>query len=430
MNGDMDRQRMSGDVSRRTFLGSAVALAAPFAANAIGPNDKISVGMIGLGIRGSLLLERLFASNKDTTIVSAICDGYTGNLAKAGARIQTLGSNTPKHYADYRDLLQDKSIDAVFIATPEHLHCTMLLDALKAGKHVYTEKPLAHTIEEGEKILKAAESSHQIVQVGTQNRSNSLYTKAKDLIAAGMIGDVHYARAFWYRNSLDDSPAWRYPVPADATEQNTDWNRFLGGAPKRPFNKARYFQWRLYWDYSGGISTDLLVHQTDITQFVLGKGAPVSCTASGAILRWTNDDREVPDTFSAIFEYPGGFHLNYSCYFGNDHYGFGEQFMGTEGTIEVLNRQSLNFYAEKLGGKAPAQVAARKELSLSLPGNDGKSVEAHITNFFESVRGREKVIAPLDAGQRAAISGHLATLSFRQNRKMLWDERTRTHRAT
>ena len=419
------------EVSRRSLLknSAAAALALPFASNAVAANDKITVGMIGLGIRGSLLLERLYSGNKDIATVVAICDAYTGNLAKASARIETLGGNTPKRYADYRELLQDKAIDAVIVATPEHLHCTMLLDALNAGKHVYIEKPLAHTIEEGEKILKAAEHTKQVVQVGMQNRSNSLYAKAKEMVAQGMIGEIHYTRAFWYRNSLDNAPAWRYPIPADSNEQNTDWTRFLGDAPKRPFSKPRFFQWRLYWDYSGGIATDLLVHQTDITQFVLGKPAPLSCMSSGAILRWTEDDREVPDTFGAVFEYPGGFHVDYSCYFGNDHYGYGEQFMGNEGTIEVLNRQTLNFYPEKLGGKAPERVSARKELSLSLPGNDTKAVESHIRNFFEAVRGREQVIAPLDAGQRANISGHLATLSFKRNQKVYWDEKARRYKA-
>ena len=427
----MEQKAWPGEVSRRKFLaGSAVsALAAPFAANAVAANDKITVGMIGLGIRGSLLLERFYARAKETAQVVAICDAYTGNLAKAGARIATLGGSPPKTYADYRELLRDRSIDAVFIATPEHLHATMLIDALAAGKHVYSEKPLAHTIEEGEKILAAARNSKQVVQVGMQNRSNSLYVKAKEMVAAGMIGEVHYTRAFWYRNSLDDAPAWRYAIPADANEQNTDWVRFLGDAPKRPFSKPRFFQWRLYWDYSGGIATDLLVHQTDITHFVLDKPAPLSCTASGAILRWTQDDREVPDTFGAVYEYPGGFHLDYSCYFGNDHYGYGEQFMGNEGTIEVMNRQYLNFYPEKLGGKAPERVAARKELPMALPGNDTKAVEEHIGNFLDAISGHGTVVAPLEAGQRAAVSGHLATLSFRGNQKMFWDEKSRKYRS-
>ena len=425
----MDQQRLPGDVSRRRFVGSsAAALAAPFVAKAVGANDKITVGMIGTGGRGCYLLERLFARNQETTTVAAICDGYTGNLVKAGALVQTMGGNAPKTYADYRELLQDRSIDAVFIATPEHLHYPMLIAALKAGKHVYVEKPLAHTIEEGEKMLKAAENSKQVIQVGTQNRSNSLYIKAKEMVAAGMIGEVHYTRAFWYRNSLDDAPAWRYAIPAAATERNTDWNRFLENAPQRPFSKPRFFQWRLYWDYSSGISTDLLVHQTDITQFVLDKTTPLSCVASGAILRWTKDDREVPDTLSAVFEYPGGFHINYSCYLGNDHFGYGEQFLGNEGTIEVLNRQFLNFYPEKFGGKPPERVAARKELSMALPGNDAKAVEAHIVNFFEAVRGREAVIAPLEAGQRAAVTGHIATLSYLKNQKIFWDQKTREYR--
>jgi predicted dehydrogenase len=417
-------------VSRRRFLcgSAAAALAAPFVARAAAPNDKIAVGMIGTGGRGYYLLERLFARSRETATVVAICDAYKGNLAKGLNRVQTMGGNTPKTCADYREMLQDKSIDAVFIATPEHLHYPMLIDALKAGKHIYTEKPLAHTIEEGERILKAAENSRSVVQVGTQNRSNSLYIQAKEMVAAGLIGEVHYTRAFWYRNSLDDAPAWRYPIPADANEQNTDWTRFLGNAPKRPFSKPRFFQWRVYWDYSGGISTDLLVHQTDIAQFVLDKTAPVSCVASGGILRWTQDDREVPDTMSAAFEYPGGLHLNYSCYFGNDHFGYGEQFLGNEGTIEVLDRQFLNFYPEKFGGKAPERVAARKELSVALPGNDNHAVEAHIVNFFEAVRGREKVIAPLPVGQRAAVSGHIATLSLRRERKIFWDETTRKYR--
>src|SRR4029077_15968442 len=184
-----------------------------------------------------------------------------------------------------------------------------------------------------------------------------------------------YVRAFWYRNSLPDNPAWRYTVPPAATEENTDWKRFLGSAPQRPFDKRRYYQWRLYWDYSGGISTDLLVHQTDITNFVCNKVVPATCMASGGIYRWTQDDRDVPDTLSAVYEYPAKFHINYSCYFGNDHYGYGENFMGNEGTIEVLNRQSLHYYPETFGGKPPARMAARKEIHVEMPGNDNKAVE-------------------------------------------------------
>jgi predicted dehydrogenase len=230
-------------------------------------------------------------------------------------------------------------------------------------------------------------------------------------------------RAFWYRNSLDNEPAWRYVIPPEATPQNTDWARFLGPAPKRPWSPERYFQWRLYWDYSGGISTDLLVHQTDIVNFMLNKTVPSTCVATGGIYRW-HDDRDVPDTFSAIYEYPdSNFHINYSCYFGNDHYGYGEQIMGNEGTIEVMNRQDLYFTPESFRGKAPARIASRKPIHLNgrEDFNESDGAINHFRNFINSVKGTEKPIAPPSVGQEAAISGHMATISFRQQRKAIWD---------
>ena len=421
---------MIDDLSRRNFLktsAGAALTAAPGILSAQNANDKIQVGWIGTGSRGYYLMERLYVGSGPMVQVNAVCDTYTGNLAKAKDRVQTMGHNTPKTYEDFRQLLADPSIDAVVISTPEHLHYPMFMAAIKAGKNIYVEKPLAHTIEQGEEMLRAARESGKIVQVGTQNRSNSLYKQAREMVQQGMIGDIHYVRAFWYRNSLSDNPAWRYKIPEDANPQNTDWSKFLGDAPQKPFDTHRYYQWRLYWDYSGGISTDLLVHQTDITNFVCGKIVPESCMASGGIYRWTEDDRDVPDTLSAIYEYPNKFHINYSCYFGNDHYGYGENFMGNEGTIEVLNRQTLHFYPEKFGGKAPANVAARKEIHIDVPGNDNKAVEAHMKNWIEAIRGQAKVIAPVEIGQQAAISGHMATLSFRNSKKIIWDDQARKY---
>ncbi len=425
---------MHDDLSRRSFLkrSTTVALAAaPAVLPALGANDVVNAGFIGAGSRGSYLMERLYQGSKDLARITAVCDTYTGNLQRAKDRVQTLGGNTPKTYEDYHDLLADANVEVVFIATPEHLHYPMFMDAIRAGKNLYSEKPLAHTIEQGEEMVKAAEASGKTVQVGTQNRSNSLYIRAKEMVAQGMIGDIHYVRAYWYRNSLDDDPAWRYAIPADANPTNTDWKKFLGPAPYRPFDKQRYYQWRLYWDYSGGISTDLLVHQTDITNFVCGKTVPATCAASGGIYRWTDDDREVPDTFSALYEYPGRFHINYSSYFGNVHYGYGENFMGNEGTIEVLNRSELHFYPEvfKRGAKivTPAKIADRKEVHILLPGNDNRAVEAHIRNLFEAIQGKAQIVAPPRIGQQAAISGHLATLSYRNNKKAMWDDEARSY---
>jgi len=425
---------MSEEPGRREFLkASAAALvAAPGVIAAQGVNEKINIGWIGMGTRGNAGVDWLKKAAGDKVKLTAVCDTFTGHIARAKDRVQTIWGNVPATYVDYRKLLEDKSVDAVFIMTPEHLHHEMTIAALRAGKHVYVEKPLAHTIEEGFEIVREWEKSGKVCQVGTQNRSSSLYRKAKEMIQQGMVGDVHYVRAFWYRNSADDNPAWRYRIPEDANEQNTDWQKFLGPAPKRPFDLRRYYQWRLYWDYSGGISTDLLVHQTDIVNFMLDKTVPKSCMASGGIYRWTgaNDDRDVPDTFSAIYEYPNNFHINYSCYFGNDHYGYGEQICGNEGTLEVLNRQDLHFYPQLLRGAAPERVKARQEVHLNglKDFNEADGVLNHISNWIEAIRGNEKVIAPPTVGQQAAISGHLATLSFRQGKKILWDEKTNKHR--
>jgi len=417
---------MADGLPRRDFLKTAAVLGAPAFLKAQGANEKLNIGWIGVGTRGYAGLDWLNKATPGEVAVTAICDTYTGYIARAKDRIQTIYGITPKAYDDYHDLLADKSIDAVFIMTPEHLHHDMTIAALRAGKNVYIEKPLAHTIEEGFDIVNEWKKSGKIVQVGTQNRSSSLYKKAKEMVEQGIIGDVHYVRAFWYRNSAPNDPAWRYVIPPDANPQNTDWPKFLGPAPKRDWDPQRYFQWRLYWDYSGGISTDLLVHQTDIVNFVLNKTVPQSCMASGGIYRWTGktDDRDVPDTLSALYEYPDRFHINYSCYFGNVHYGYGEQFCGNEGTIEVLNRQDLHFYPEKYRN-ADASITSRAEVHLNgmKDFNETDGAINHFRNFIEAVRGHGTVIAPPTVGQQAAISGHMATLSFKHSKKVLWDDR-------
>lgn len=417
---------MAEELNRRNFLKAAAIAAGPAIITARGANDKVNIGWIGVGTRGYASLDWMHTAAPNDVAITNICDTYQGYIARAKDRMQTVWGTTPKTHVDYKELLADKNVDAVFIMTPEHLHKDMTIAALRAGKHVYVEKPLAHTIEEGWEIVKEAQKAGKVVQVGTQNRSSTLYKRAKEMVQKGMIGEVHYVRAFWYRNSQPNDPAWRYVIPEEANPQNTDWKKFLGDATKRDWDPRRYFQWRLYWDYSGGISTDLLVHQTDIVNYMLDKTVPKSCIASGGIYRWTdkNDDRDVPDTFSAIYEYSGNLQLNYSCYFGNDHYGYGEQLCGNEGTIEVLNRQDLYFTPEAFRGKPPAHVAARQPVHLNgrADFNESDGAINHFKNFIASVQGKEKPIAPPLVGQQAAISGHMATLSFKNNKKVIWDE--------
>jgi predicted dehydrogenase len=430
---------MANDFNRRNFLKTAALAAGPAVIGARGANGKVNIGWIGVGTRGYAGLDWLHTAAPNDVEITAICDTYEGYIARAKDRMRTIWGNTPVSYRDYHELLADKNVDAVFIMTPEHLHHDMTIAALQAGKHVYIEKPLAHTIEEGAGIVRAWQQSGKIVQVGTQNRSSSLYKKAKELVQQGMVGDVHFVRAFWYRNGLPNEPSWRYVIPADATPDNTDWNRFLGAAPKRPWDPHRYFQWRLYWDYSGGISTDLLVHQTDIVNFMLDKTVPTSCMASGGIYRWNakDDDRDVPDCLSAIYDYDGKFQINYSCYLGNEYFGYGEEIFGNEGTIRVMNRQDLYFETETYNSRragaanrAPANIQARQAIHLNGKADFNESDGAinHFRNFIQSVKGNEKVIAPPTVGQQAAISGHMATLSFKNQKKIIWDDATSTYR--
>jgi predicted dehydrogenase len=436
---------MKEELSRRDlFKQSAAVVAAPAVLPAFAQNNRLRVGWISTGARGKHVMRQMYQSSKELVDVTAVCDTYQGNLNAGKDIVQTeQKSAAPKTYVDYRELLADPNIDVVFICSPEHLHYPMAMAALKANKHIYLEKPIGHTIEEGAEIVKASEKSGKVLQVGTQNRSNKLYIRAKQMVEDGLIGEVHYVRAFWYRNfdpkadpTKTTPAAWRYVIPADASPENTDWKRFLEHAEKKniPFDKNRYFQWRNYWDYSGGISTDLLVHQTDISNFVVNKTVPMSCVASGGVYQWDkrfNDDREVPDTLSALYEYPDRFHLNYSCYFGNDQYGYGEQFMGHDGTIEVMDRQNLHFVPQPRFIKNIQKFSKQKDeihLNNIKDFDQQDSTADHVRNFLDAVLGKAKAIAPARAGQIAAIPGHMATLSYRNGKKILWDEKTEKQR--
>ncbi|MEJ7608370.1 MAG: Gfo/Idh/MocA family oxidoreductase [Bryobacteraceae bacterium] len=216
---------MKDALSRRDLLKSSAAaavFAAPGVRTAFAANDRLKVGWIATGSRGKHVMRQMYLSSKDMVNVTAVCDTYKGNLNEGKDIVQTNESSAaPKTYVDYRELLADPNVDVVFIASPEHLHYPMAMAALKANKHIYLEKPIAHTIEEGAEIVKLAEKSGKVVQVGTQNRSNKLYIRAKQMVEDGLIGEVHYVRAFWYRNfdptadpAKTTPAAWRYVIPA------------------------------------------------------------------------------------------------------------------------------------------------------------------------------------------------------------------------
>ena len=361
--------------------------------------------------------------------MTAICDTYDGYIARAKDRVQTVWGNTPTTYKDYHELLADKSIDAVFIMTPEHLHHDMAIAALKAGKHVYVEKPLAHTIEEGWDIIDAWKKSGKVCQVGTQNRSSSLYKKAKELVKQGMIGDVHYVRAFWYRNS-EPSPTTRCrgatsspPRPRRRTPIGTSsWAprpSAPGTRPLLPMAPLLGLLRRHLHRPAGAPDRYRQFHaRQDRAQHLHGvrRHLPVGRTTIATL--------PTPSAPSTITD---NFQLNYSCYFGNDHYGYGEQLCGNEGTIEVLNRMDLYWYPEVFDPKNPPK---KEPIHINGPETFKERDGAinHFRNFIEAIQGKEQVIAPPPVGQQAAISGHMATLSFKQQKKIVWDDPAHKYR--
>jgi len=385
------------------------ALGAP-AVNVLGANETINVGVIGPGGRGRYLMNEI--KGIAGVRITAVADIYEG-WRRRGVEIAKQTAPEVKPYDHYSKILEDKDLDAIVIATPEHAHWRMVVDAVEAGYDVYCEKPMVHTWKQGKAVVEANQKAKRIIQVGTQRRSTDIYQQAARLVQSGAIGQVTQVRAFWYRNSKDDDPQWRYEIPKDASEQNINWHAFLMGAPQRPFDLHRYFQWRCYWDYSNGIGGDLMVHQVDIINMVMGSQMPSAVSAMGKILRFHEFGRETPDTWSAVLEYPGGFYINYNSIFGNEHYGFGEQFLGQSGTIEVVGDNLMRIYPEGQGMKKVEAREVKAQASGTRP---------HLENFFECVRTRQKPNCDEVQGYCGATAAYMATLSYFKRKVVRWDE--------
>jgi predicted dehydrogenase len=334
--------------TRRSFLTAATVTTAAAAQRSIKPgvtarsssrvlgaNDRIRLGMIGMGGMGTVHLQAFMKQSeeeKDITVV-AVSDVYT----KRKDRARDIARLTDKDvHHDYRDLLGREDIDAVLIASPDHWHGQMALDALAAGKDVYLEKPMTHTIEEAQALVEAVRKYNRILQVGNQGLSAPSTHTSKEIIDAGEIGQLLCAQATSARNSLLGE--WNYRVEPEGTPQNIDWTRWLGPAPKRPFSADRYFRFRKYWDYSGGIATDLFFHSLGPILHPMGAQFPVRVTAAGGI--YVHKDREVPDTYSTTIEYPD-FYIDMSGSMANAGMGqyHRQAIFGHKGTLVVDRTQ-------------------------------------------------------------------------------------------
>lgn len=428
------------NLSRRNFLQAGAALAAaPNPTKAYAANDRIQFGMIGCGARAHELIEALL-KHQGVEIVGVV-DAYKGRVERALKRTR----GRAKAYKDYRDILADKSIDAVVVVTPDHWHRQMVLDAIKAGKDLYCEKPMTYAPKEGVEIVEAARAAGRIVQVGSQGMSSQIQRKAKEFIRTGKLGQVTMVRAAFNRNTA--SGAWIYPIPPDASPKTVDWEMFLGPAPKRPFSLERFFRWRCYEDYSGGIATDLFVHLCTTIHFLMDAKVPAKVIALGQLYRW-KESREVPDTINAVLEYPDGFAVNLSATFNNQTTAEGSfQFLGTEGTI-ALGGGGMSFYPEMaiednrwiveswpqaleeayyknpkvretevVSSWKPKVLEGAQEFREQ--GED--ATIAHFGHLLESIRTRKPYWQDASAGHHAAACAHMVNLSAEEQRLVEWD---------
>ncbi|MBM3753956.1 MAG: Gfo/Idh/MocA family oxidoreductase [Acidobacteria bacterium] len=436
--------------TRRSFLQTSgattmLAAAAP-AQTPKGANDKINVACIGLGIMGQG--DVATAVTVPGVRLAAVADVYEGRLNKAkemyGKDIFTT--------RDYREILARPDIDAVIVAVPDHWHQIMACDAMKAGKDVYCQKPMVQKVEEGAAVIRTQNETKRILQVGSQRASSILYAKAREVIKQGMIGDVRMVEAYWDRNSA--LGAWQYSIPPDATPQTVDWDRFIGHAPKRPFEPIRMFRWRNYQDYGTGVAGDLYVHLFTGIHYVMDSNGPNRIMSTGGLYYW-NDGRDVPDLMMGMYDYPEtkahkAFHLGLRLNFaagGGDSSGF--RFIGADGVLDlavggalVLKRKpkdsepghtSSNFskataaeIVKQYQTKYPAQKAsadgmrANSEQRWVLPPGYTEQY-AHHENFFNAIRSRNPVIEDAVFGLRAAGPALLSNVSHFTRKTVNWD---------
>jgi predicted dehydrogenase len=441
-------ERMS-NLNRRSFIKVAGAVAAGAqmkmlaaepqgAGGRIAANDHIQIALIGAGGQGQG--DTKTAVQVPGVKLVAVADCYDGRLTHS----KELWGNDLFTTRDYREILARKDIDAVIIATPDHWHKQAAVDAMKAGKDVYCEKPMIHIYADGLEMIETAKSTNRIIQIGSQRVSSVIYAKAKELLASGAIGQLNMITARWDRNS--SIGAWNYSVPLDANTQTCDWPRFLGTAPQIPYNAERFFQWRKWKDYGTGVAGDLFVHLFSGSHFITGAHGPTRAMATGAIRFW-KDGRDVPDVMLALFDYPEGFNLSLRVNFvdgGEESEGL--IFTGSEGTMEIagntvsvnrvprekepgysvgtfanaMQKQFLAQYREKYSSTIPLGEPTVGYEKYVAPKGYSDSYD-HFCHFFDSVRTRKQPVEDAVFGYRAAGAALLSNLSIARGSIVKWD---------
>jgi predicted dehydrogenase len=407
-------------------------------ATSMAPSDTVRFASIGTGVRGCELL-------KATLLVPgiecvAVCDLWDGRQV---AGQQALGKKVDVT-GNYKDILARKDVDAVIIAVTDHQHRRVFVDACEAGKDIYCEKPMSHTVDDGFVMMAAAQKANRVVQVGSQRVSSILYAKAKEIYSSGQLGDVFCIQAYWDRNSA--SGAWVYPIAPGFTEKSIDWNAFLDGAPKRPFDPIRYFRWRCFTDYGEGLAGDLFVHLISGIQFITGiDSVATRAQSTGGLYRW-KDGREFPDLIETFYDYPNC-RVEVRCNLNNDGGEF-IGFYGTKGTM-IIKDSTLTFKPQDTNPKpegysvvgwpedlrnqylaqwhaehpvlAPLSYKMNEEVEVFVPPTGYNDVADHQANFFNAVRSRKPCVENEVFGNNAALGCHLANYAYFNKTIATWD---------
>lgn len=414
-------------MKRRTAM-ATVAYTAVAMPSQVRGGARVRMGFIGSGIRGSELLASFLKDPGVTPVM--VADVYTGCLQRA--KEQTDGAIETTR--DYRAVLDRKDIDAVVIATPDHWHKRMTLDALAAGKHVYIEKPLTWSIEEGPEIIAAAARSKKLLQVGSGVKTSAVTAKAKELVKSGVLGKIMQVKMVNNRNTPEG--AWIYPIPLDASEKTIDWARFQGDRAQKPFDPKVFFRWRCWWEYSGGVATDLFVHMTSQLHEVMSVDAPTSVVSQGGLFRW-KDGRTVPDFMTSIYEYPG-FLAELSVNQCNGYLPRAMYIAGTEGTLEVGTDKVIHHFERKPEnvqrygslawpkGMRDKYLEGRRVGSALLKPQEIKIEQgtSHTDLFLESLRENKPSVENSQEGHLAAGAAHLANMAYKNGRRMSWDAKS------
>lgn len=392
-------------IDRRSFLAAtAVGVAAMNGARVLGANERIRCGTIGTGNRGEYLTARCKEQGVEVT---AVCDVYEPNL-QDGLKAAAPGA---KGYVDYRRLLEDKTLEAVIIATPDHLHAQMAIDAVEAGKDIYLEKPIARTIDEGIRIVEAVRRTKRVAQVGSQRRSFGLYEEAKQILDSGATGDVRLVTAWW----LNHQKALLPPV----LKGKLDWALFLGPARKRPLDANRFFNWLYFSDYAGGMMIGQAAHIIDGIHWMMNSKYPLAVTSAGG--RPNVPGAETTETSSMIVEYPENYLATFTVGYKAMHYRqFNDQmqqFHGAKARFD-LGRESYALYPESNA------IEMKPSREKRAPDTFDSASRAHLRNFFECVRTRKDPNATIEMGQATNIVLGLAIESMRTGRRLRWNPAT------